>query len=139
LRRRLREDDGGIWLFLRRRDAKRGLERRRRACADDFAGLGADAAEAVRTGSLEVIRVARAEDSSLAFDRHLEPAADDDAALLAVVHQRDAPGIAARPIALLQNLQRAAEQVFADLTERDRALADLGELVRSIERLARPV
>ena len=37
-----------------------------------------------------------------------------------------APGVAAGLVALLQNLQAAAEQIVADLPIRDRLLADLG-------------
>src|SRR5687767_11377102 len=79
-------------------------ECRRRAGADDVARFCADAAEAMRTAAFEVVRIAGAKHAPLAIDGDFEPAADDDAALLAVMHQRDAPGVAARTVALLQDL-----------------------------------
>ena len=64
---------------------------------------------------------------------------DHDAAFLAVMGQRHPAGVAARLVAFFQDLQAPAEQVVADLAEGDRLLADLGQFVGAIERLARPL
>src|SRR5262245_52043040 len=114
-------------------------ERRRRAGADHLARLVADAAEAVRAAAFEVIGVAGSKDAALAVNSHFQPAGDDDAAFLAVMHQRHAAGVAAGAVTLMQDLQRAAEQAVADLQIRDRLLADLGQFVRPIKSLARPL
>src|SRR5437763_17198019 len=55
------------------------------------------------------------------------------------MNQRNAPRITARFVTLLQYLQAAAEQIIADLAKRDLALADLGQLVGAVKRLALPV
>ena len=65
--------------------------------------------------------------------------ADHDAAFLALMDQRHPAGVAAGLVAFFENLQRAAEQIVADLAIGDRLLADLGQFVGSIERLARPL
>src|SRR6266568_7354401 len=57
------------------------------------------------------------------------PAAENDAALLAIMHQRGTAGVAARLAALLEDLQPAAEHVVADLAIGDQPLADLGQPV----------
>src|SRR4051794_31929885 len=93
----------------------------------------------MRPPALEIIGITGAKDTPLAIDGHLDAAGNDDAAFLAVVHQRYAPGVAAGTILLAQDLQRAAEQIVADLHVGDRLLADLGQLVGTIERLARPL
>ena len=64
---------------------------------------------------------------------------DHDAAFLAVMGQRHPAGVAAGLVALLEDLQAPAEQIVADLAEGDRLLADLGQFVGAIERLARPL
>src|SRR5262245_57721261 len=120
-------------------EAGESSKRRRRAGADHLARLVADAAESVRTAALEIIGIAGAEDAAFAINRHLQPARDHDAAFLAVMHQRHAAGVAAGPVVLVQNLQRAAEQAVADLQIGDRLLADLGQFVRPIKSLARPL
>src|SRR5882762_5392597 len=114
-------------------------ECRRRAGADHLARLGADAAETVRPAALEIIGVAGPEDAAFAVDRHFQPARENDPAFFAIMHQRDASGVAAGLVTLFQYLQRAAEQIVADLKVRDRPLADLAQLVGTIKRLARPV
>src|SRR5262245_31474414 len=114
-------------------------ERRRRAGADHLARLVADAAEAVRAAAFEIIGVAGPEDAALAVDCHFQPAGDDDAAFLAVMHQRHAAGVAAGAVTLMQDLQRAAEQAVADLQIGDRLLADFGQLISAVKRLARPL
>src|SRR5512133_2831613 len=116
----------------------RPSERRRRAGRDYFARLAADAAEAVRAAAFEIIGVAGIENAALVVDGHLEPARDHDAAFLAVMGQRHPAGVAAGLVALLENLQAAAEQIVAHLAERDRLLTDLGQFVGAIERLAWP-
>src|SRR5262249_19379860 len=78
-------------------------------------------------------------DTPLAIDRHFQPARDDNAAFLAVMHQWYATGVAARTVTLVQDLQRAAEQAVADLQIGDRLLADLGQLISAVKRLARPL
>src|SRR5262249_6613577 len=70
-------------------------ECRRRAGADHFARLVADAAETMRAAALEIIGVAGGEDAALAVDGYFQPARDDDAAFLAVMHERHAAGVAA--------------------------------------------
>ena len=114
-------------------------KRRRRAGADHLARLGADAAKSMRTAAFEIIGIAGIEDAALVVDGHLEPAGDHDAAFLALVNQRHPAGVAAGFVSLLENLQRAAEQIVADLAIGDRLLADLGQFVGSIEGLARPL
>src|SRR6266550_5385576 len=115
------------------------LEGRWRAGADQFARLGTDAAEAVRPAALEIVGVAGSEDAAFAIDGHLESAAENDAAFLSIVNQRDTSGVTTRFVALLQDLERAAEQVIADLSKGDRSLADFTQLVGAVKRLARPV
>src|SRR6476469_9587326 len=100
-------------------------ECRRRAGADHLAGLGADAAETMRPAAFEIIGVAGPEDAAFAVDRHFQPARENDPAFLAIVHQRDTSGVAAGLVTLLQDLQRPAEQIVADLAIGDRPLADL--------------
>jgi len=78
-------------------------------------------------------------DTAFVVDGHLQPARDHDAAFLAVMGQRHPAGVAARLVALFQDLQAPAEQIVADLAEGDRLLADLGQFVGAIERLARPL
>src|SRR6478736_3752680 len=114
-------------------------ECRRRAGADDLARLGADAAEAVGPAALEIIGVAGPEDAALAVNSHFQPAREHDPAFLAIVHQRDAPGVAAGLVALLQDLQAATEQIVTDLAIGDRPLADFAQLVGTVKRLARAV
>src|SRR3954464_6541119 len=114
-------------------------ECRWRAGADHLARLGADATEPMRPAAFEIIGVTGPEDAAFAVDRHFQPARKNDPAFLAVMDQRDAPGVAAGLVALLQNLQAAAEQIVADLAVGDRTLADLAQLVGTVERLARPV
>src|SRR5216683_6317780 len=123
----------------RRRERERVSERRWCARADDFARFGADAAETMRAAALEIISVAGSEDPAFAIHSHLESAAEDDAAFLAIVNQRDTSGVATRFVTLLQDLERAAEQVIADLTKGDRSFADFAQLVGTVKRLARPV
>src|SRR5438132_3307728 len=125
------------WTVLARASRLSGSKRRRRAGADHLARLVADAAEAVRAAALEIIGIAGAEDAALGIDGHFQPTRDDDAAFLAVMHQRHAAGVAAGAVMLAQNLQRAAEQIVADLQIGDRLLADLGQFVGAIKRLAR--
>ena len=55
------------------------------------------------------------------------------------MNQRDTSGVATPFVALLQDLERAAEQVIADLSKGDRSLADFTQLVGAVKRLARPV
>src|SRR5215218_2640003 len=93
----------------------------------------------MRPAALEIIGIAGPKDAALALDRHLEPAAENDAALLAIVDQRGTAGVAARFVAFFQDLQRAPEQVLADLPIGDQPLADLGQFVGPVENLARPV
>src|SRR5688572_27884536 len=100
----------------------RPSERRRRAGRDYFARLRADATKTVRSPAFEIISVAGIEDTALVVDRDLEPAADHDAAFLAVMGQRHPAGIAARLVAFLENLQAPAEKIVADLAEGDRLL-----------------
>src|SRR2546427_2895080 len=99
-------------------------KRRRRAGRDHFAGLAANAAEAMRAAAFEIIGVAGIEDAAFVVDGHLEPARDHDAAFLAVMGQRHPAGVAARLVALFQDLQAPAEHGVADLAEGDRLLAD---------------
>ena len=117
----------------------RPSERRRRAGRDHFARLAADATKPMRAAAFEIIGVAGIEDTALVIDGHLQPARDHDAAFFAVMGQRHPAGVAARLVALLEDLQAAAEQIVADLTEGDRLLADLGLFVGAIEGLARPL
>src|SRR5829696_7689470 len=113
----------------------RPSERRRRAGRDYFASLRADATKPMRSPAFEIIGIAGIEDTAFVVDGDLQPARDHDAAFLAVMGQRHPAGVAARLVALLENLQAAAEQIVADLAEGDRFLADLGQFVGAIERL----
>src|SRR5882672_8556150 len=114
-------------------------KRRRRAGGDHFARFAADAAEAMRAAAFEIIGVAGIEDAAFVVDGDLEPARDHDAAFLAVMSQRHPAGVAARLVALFQDLQAPAEQIVPDLAEGDRLLADFGQFVGAIEGLARPL
>src|SRR5512136_702450 len=76
-------------------------ERRWRTRGDDLAGLAAGVAEPVRDRAREIVGVARPELSCFGPDGQLDAAADDDAALLALVPQHVGPGIRARRIALV--------------------------------------
>src|SRR5260370_24743460 len=114
-------------------------KRRRRAGADHFAGLCADAAETVWPAAFEIIGIAGMEDMALVVDRHLQPAGDHDAAFLAFVNQRHPAGVAAGLVALLQDLQGATEQIVPDLAIRNRLLADLGQFVGAVERFLLPL
>src|SRR5205085_4595095 len=96
------------WTVLARASRLSGSERRRGAGADHLARLVADAAEAVRAAAFEIVGIAGAEDAPLAVDGHFQPARDDDAAFLAVMHQRHAAGVAAGSVMFVQDLQRTA-------------------------------
>src|SRR5690606_22832054 len=96
-----------------------------------------DSAEAVRAAAFEIVGIARTQDTALGADGHLQASADDDAALLALMHQRHAPRICTGLVALFQNLQRAPDQVLADLPIGDAALSDLAQLLGHVENLAR--
>lgn len=63
--------------------ARRYLEGRRRAGADDLAYLAADISKTVRELPGEVIGLSRTEDASRPAHRDLDAAANDDTALLA--------------------------------------------------------
>jgi len=58
---------------------------RRRAGADELAGLLAEIAEAMRQAAVEEISLARPEHPALLADRHFKAARDDDPALLALM------------------------------------------------------
>ena len=91
----------------------------------------------MRPAAFEIIGVAGVENAALVVDGDLEPARNHDAAFLAVMGQRHPAGVAARFVAFFEDLQAAAEQIVADLAEGDRLLADLGQFVGAVERLAR--
>src|SRR5216684_1213746 len=111
---------------LIRRERELVSERRWCARADEFARFGADAAETMRAAALEIISVAGSEDPAFTIHGHLESAAENDTAFFAIVNQRDTSGVATRFVTLLQDLERAAEQIIADLSKGDGSLADLG-------------
>src|SRR5712691_1288093 len=89
--------------------------------------------------ALEIVSIAGSEDPAFTIHGHLESAAENDTAFFAIVNQRDTSGVATRFVTLLQDLERAAEQVIADLTKGDRPFADFAQLVGTVKRLARPV
>ena len=93
----------------------------------------------MRAAALEVVGVAGSEDATFAINGHLESAAENDTAFFAIVNQRDTSGVATRFVTLLQDLERAPEQVIADLSKGDRSLADLGQFVGPVKCLARPL
>src|SRR6202171_771216 len=132
---RVRLSDGGEMRAPRlgRRFCISGSKTWRRAGADHLAGFCANAAKPVRPTAFEIIGVAGIEDMALVVDGHLQPAGDHHAAFLALMHQRHPAGVAARLVALFQNLQGAAEQIVADLAIRDRFLADLGQFVGPVK------
>jgi|SRR5579859_1858842 len=104
-----------IWQPPRPRSVLLPSKARRRARTHQMARLVAHAAEAVGVAAVEVVGVAGAEDAALVAHGHLHAAGDDDAAFLAVVRQRDAAGVGAGGVALLQDLQGAAGQRAAHL------------------------
>ena len=80
----------------------------------------------MRAAALEIVGIAGSEDPAFTIHGHLESAAENDTAFLAIVNQRDTSGVATRFVTLLQDLERAAEQIIADLAKGDGSLADLG-------------
>jgi hypothetical protein len=132
-RRSLSEDESRVpWLW-----ASAGSERRRCAGADDFAGDGADAAEAVWTAAFEIIGVAWPQNSAFLIDADFQAAGKDDAAFLSVVDERNLSGVGSRLVAFLQYLQAAPEEIVAHLQEGDRTLADFRQFIGAIEGLSR--
>ena len=93
----------------------------------------------MRAAALEIVSVAGSEDPAFTIHGHLESAAENDTAFFAIVNQRDTSGVATRFVTLLQDLERAAEQIIADLSKGDRSLADLGQFVGPVKCLARPL
>jgi hypothetical protein len=91
----------------------------------------------MRSPAFEIISVPRPQDPPLALDRDLQPSAQDDAALLALVREGNLAGICARFVAFLQDLERAPEQVVADLAVGNLALSDLDQFIPAIEGLLR--
>jgi len=91
----------------------------------------------MRAAAFEVVGIARAENAAFVIHCHLQAAGEHDAAFLSFMHQWHLAGIGARLVALLQNLQAAAEEVFADLPIGNGALADFDQFLRRIEGLFR--
>src|SRR5580692_3469762 len=99
--------------------APRPLETRRGTGAHDLAFIAADVAEAMRQGTLEVVRIPRTENPRLAADGEFYFSLDDHAALLAGVSQHLLAGVGIRRVALVQYRHTALGEAAADQPQLD--------------------
>src|SRR5580693_6016507 len=99
----------------------------RRAGAHDLAFLAPGIAEAMRNGTLEVIRIAHAEQPRFTADGELDLALDDDTPLFAGMRQHLLAGIGVRRVAFVQDRHAALPQSAADETQLHGARPDVRE------------